>query len=62
MFIAGFEVDLKQIRKHGKQAASISLMGLIFPFILGFATIWFFHDEIFSLPSSSKVIPAMFFA
>src|ERR1700733_8443669 len=36
MFIAGFEVDLKQIRKDGKQAIAISLTGLIFPFIVGF--------------------------
>jgi Kef-type K+ transport system membrane component KefB len=62
MFIAGFEVDLKMIRKQGKQAASISLMGLIFPFALGFATVWFFYDRIFSAPSSTNlVIPAMFF-
>ena len=32
MFVAGIEVDLKQIRKQGKQSASISLMSLIFPF------------------------------
>src|SRR6478672_10807955 len=51
MFIAGFEVDLKMIRKQGKQAASISLMGLIFPFAMGFATVWFFYDRIFSAPS-----------
>ncbi|HYK44507.1 MAG TPA: cation:proton antiporter [Parafilimonas sp.] len=62
MFIAGFEVDLKQIRKQGRQAASISLMGLIFPFALGFGTVWFFYDRIFSAPSSTNlVIPAMFF-
>src|SRR6185295_7042755 len=62
MFIAGFEVDLKQIRKQGRQAASISLMGLIFPFALGFATVWFFYDRIFSAPPSTNlVIPAMFF-
>jgi len=61
MFIAGFEVDLKQIRKQGKQAASISIMGLIFPFALGFATVWFFYDKIFSAPSQNPVIPAMFF-
>jgi Kef-type K+ transport system membrane component KefB len=62
MFIAGFEVDLKQIRKQGKQAASISLMGLLFPFALGFGTVWFFYDRIFSAPSSvNLVIPAMFF-
>jgi Kef-type K+ transport system membrane component KefB len=62
MFIAGFEVDLKMIRKQGKQAASISLMGLIFPFALGFLTVWFFYDRIFSAPAGvSLTIPAMFF-
>jgi Kef-type K+ transport system membrane component KefB len=62
MFIAGFEVDLRMIRKQGKQAASISLMGLIFPFALGFGTIWFFYDKVFSAPAgTSLVIPAMFF-
>jgi K+:H+ antiporter len=62
MFIAGFEVDLKMIRKQGKQAASISFMGLIFPFALGFGTVWFFYDQIFSAPAgTSLVIPAMFF-
>ena len=62
MFIAGFEVDLKQIRKQGKKAASISLMGLIFPFALGFLTVWFFYDTIFSKPAGTDlVIPAMFF-
>ncbi|MEP6464790.1 MAG: cation:proton antiporter [Parafilimonas sp.] len=62
MFIAGFEVDLKMIRKQGKQAASISFMGLIFPFALGFGTVWFFYDRIFSAPAgTSLVIPAMFF-
>ena len=61
MFVAGFEVDLKLIRRDGKQAASISIMGIIFPFALGFATIWFFYDEIFSTPTDNKLIPAMFF-
>ncbi|MBV9961809.1 MAG: cation:proton antiporter [Parafilimonas sp.] len=62
MFIAGFEVDLKMIRKQGKKAASISLMGLIFPFALGFGTIWFFYDKVFSAPAGvSLTIPAMFF-
>jgi len=61
MFIAGTEVDLKQIRKQGKQAASISLMGLIFPFALGFFCIWFFHDYIFAVPETNRLIPALFF-
>lgn len=61
MFIAGTEVDLKQIRKQGKQAASISLMGLCFPFAFGFACIWFFHDYIFAVPATDRLIPALFF-
>ncbi len=62
MFIAGFEVDLKQIRKQGKQAASISLMGLIFPFALGFGAVWLFYERIFSSATSTNpAIAAMFF-
>src|SRR5215469_5649394 len=61
MFIAGFEVDLKQIRKQGKAAASISLMGLIFPFALGFLTVYLFYDKIFAAPAQSHAISAMFF-
>jgi Kef-type K+ transport system membrane component KefB len=62
MFIAGFEVDLKQISKQGRQAASISFMGLIFPFALGFGAVWFFYDRIFSgSVNSGLLVPAMFF-
>jgi len=61
MFIAGFEVDLKQIRKQGKPAASISIMGLAFPFALGFATVYLFYNSVFSIPTQNRVIPAMFF-
>jgi Kef-type K+ transport system membrane component KefB len=61
MFIAGSEVDLKQIRQQGKQAASISLFGLLFPFALGFFCIWFFHDYIFSVPAADRLIPSLFF-
>lgn len=61
MFVAGLEVDLLLIRKSGKHAAAISMMGLIFPFLLGFLAVWFFYAEIFSTPSKSLVIPAMFF-
>lgn len=61
MFIAGMEVDLKEIKKNGKHAASISLLSLIVPFIFGFLCIWFFYDYIFSIPTTNKVIPALFF-
>ncbi len=62
MFVAGIEVDLKQIRKQGKQAASISIMGIAFPFALGFAAIWFFHDSIFPANNTTPLyISALFF-
>ena len=61
MFIAGFEVDLKKIRRDGKQAAAISLTGIIFPFIVGFITAWFFYHQIFSTSSNNQLITAMFF-
>lgn len=61
MFVAGSEVDLKQIRKQGKPAASISLLGLLLPFALGFLCIWFFHDYIFAVPATDRLIPALFF-
>lgn len=61
MFIAGFEVDIKQIRRDGKQAAAISLTGIIFPFIIGFAAAWFFYQRIFSNNESNQFITSMFF-
>ncbi len=60
MFVAGSEVSLKKIRLQGKQAAAISLTGLLFPFVLGFGTVWFFYNELFSSPSTNILIPAMF--
>lgn len=61
MFIAGFEVDLKQIRRDGKQAAAISLTGLIFPFAIGFGAAWFFYKDIFSNGASNQLITSLFF-
>ena len=61
MFIAGFEVDLKQIRKQGKPAASISIMGLVFPFVIGFVAVYFFYHNLFASPIKNPTIPAMFF-
>lgn len=61
MFVAGMEVDLKQIRKQGKPASVISIAGITFPFALGFAVVWFFHDYIFSTPAENKLVAALFF-
>jgi len=61
MFVAGFEVDLTQIRRDGKHALSISLTGIIFPFIVGFIAAWFFYKEIFSTGATNQLITALFF-
>ena len=45
---------LKQIRKQGKPAASISIMGLVFPFALGFATVYLFYNNVFSVPTHKQ--------
>ncbi len=61
MFVAGLEVDIKQIRTQIKQAASISFMGLIIPFGIGFGMVYFFYNFLFSAPTNNILIPAMFF-
>lgn len=61
MFIAGFEVDLKQIRQNGKQAIAISLTGIIFPFAIGFAAVWLLHERIFANGASNQLVTALFF-
>jgi len=61
MFVAGMEVNLKNIKKKGKHAAAISLAGLIFPFSIGFFSVWFFYDQLFLNHTDNKLIPALFF-
>ncbi len=61
MFIAGFEVDLKQIRQNGKQAIAISLTGIIFPFAIGFAAVWFFYERFFANGTNNQLVTALFF-
>ena len=61
MFIAGFEVDLKQIRQNGKQAIAISLSGIIFPFAIGFAAVWFLFDSHFANGVNNQLVTSLFF-
>jgi Kef-type K+ transport system membrane component KefB len=61
MFIAGFEVDLKQIRNNGKQAIAISLTGIIFPFAIGFAAVWFLFKDHFANGVNNQLVTSLFF-
>jgi Kef-type K+ transport system membrane component KefB len=60
MFVAGMEVNLENIKRRGKAAAKISLGGIIFPLVIGFAATWFFYDRFFSVPTDNKLMPALF--
>ncbi len=61
MFIAGFEVDLKQIRENGKQAISISLTGIIFPFAIGFGAVWLLYQSHFANAANTQLVTSLFF-
>jgi Kef-type K+ transport system membrane component KefB len=61
MFIAGFEVELKKIRQNGKQAVAISLTGIIFPFLIGFISVWVLYQNHFASSSSSRLVTSLFF-
>jgi len=61
MFVAGLEVDIKQVKAQFRQAASISLMGLLMPFTVGFGMVYLFYDYLFITPSDNILIPALFF-
>lgn len=43
MFCAGMETDVRELKKCGKAASIIALIGVIVPLIGGFATAWFFN-------------------
>ncbi len=59
LFIAGLEVELHLVWAQGKSAISISLMGLVVPFILGFAFPYFF-PTFFGLAEGDKVLFSLF--
>lgn len=61
MFIAGFEVDLKQIRSNGKQALAISLTGILFPFAVGFGAVWLLYETHFADAGSGRLVTSLFF-
>lgn len=44
LFIAGLEVDLHIVLQQGRQAAFTSLLGLVIPFLFGFALPYLFPD------------------
>ncbi|MFL0684288.1 Kef-type K+ transport system membrane component KefB [Algoriphagus aquaeductus] len=59
LFIAGLEVELHLVWSQGKSAVSISLLGLVIPFILGFIFPYFF-PTFFGLAEGSQMLFSLF--
>lgn len=59
LFIAGLEVELHLIWSQGKSALSISIMGLVIPFALGFVFPYFF-SSFFGLAEGDRLLFSLF--
>ncbi len=59
LFIAGLEVELHLVFSQGKSALSISMLGLIVPFALGFV-VPYFMPEFFGLAEGNKPICTLY--
>lgn len=59
LFIAGLEVELHLIWSQGKAALSISFLGLVIPFALGFVFPYFFPD-FFGLADGERLLFSLF--
>ena len=49
MFSAGMETNVKEIKKNGVASVLITVMGVVVPFLMGFAVSWILPDSIFHL-------------
>lgn len=62
MLVAGMEVDLSVIRRQGKSASVVSLMGILVPFLTGFAAAWLFPQALGGTRKTDPFIFAAFIA
>lgn len=60
LLVSGLEVDLSVVLKHRKTAASISVIGLLIPFILGFGISYFFPSLMGILDPNMRLPFALF--
>jgi Kef-type K+ transport system membrane component KefB len=59
LFIAGLEVELHLVWSQGKSAVSISVLGLVVPFIFGFLAPYYF-SEFFGISEDKKLLFSLF--
>lgn len=60
LLVAGMEVDLSAVYRQGRAAAWISLVGMVAPFVLGYALAWFFPATLGSAPDANPWVFALF--
>ena len=60
LFVAGMEINLKNIRSKAKSAATISISGIIIPFVVGFAACWYFHVYLFPAGTNDLFSTSLF--
>lgn len=59
MFSAGMETNVKEIKKNGVASIIITALGVIVPFLIGFAVSWILPDRMFN--QSMNIIKQRFF-
>ncbi|MDP2037810.1 MAG: cation:proton antiporter, partial [Ignavibacteria bacterium] len=60
LLVSGLEVDLSLVARQGKAASLISMMGVLFPFAVGFVVAWFFPDQLGISARENHLIFALF--
>ncbi|MEW6442035.1 MAG: cation:proton antiporter [bacterium] len=61
LLVAGIEVDLSTVWRQGKTAVGVSLSGILFPFLIGFASAWFFSPFLGRAAGVEPLVFALFF-
>lgn len=60
LLVSGLEVDLAIVFRHRKTALSISVVGIIVPFVLGFCIAYLFPNLMGLMESENRVVLALF--
>lgn len=62
LFVAGLEVDLSIVRREGKSALSVSVLGMAIPFGLGFVAAWYLPMLGHASATDDRLVFSLFFA
>jgi Kef-type K+ transport system membrane component KefB/mannitol/fructose-specific phosphotransferase system IIA component (Ntr-type) len=62
LLVAGMEVDLSTVWRQGKTAVTIGIVGILFPYTLGFFTAYYAPATMGAEPDANRLVFALFFA